>query len=354
MWERVKTKAAGSGGRGILLCVLCVLCSLVLAFSGCASMAASAEEYYSIGMAYFDLGKFDEAEKWLNRARMADKTRVASEYNLGRIAFETKRYEEAARHFESILKRDPRNVPALKAAAYTRIKTGEIDLAEKHYNVLLSLVPESADDGYNYALVLFAMERYADAEKILAANQFALLDNNEILLLYARAQKAQDKVEAIDSYAKWLANNADPKVRYEYAQMLEKQELYARALEEYRLCLSGLAQDSADPKKSDLRFTIARLLLIADSENTEGVSELELAVQEGFENIEAMEELLDDKRVSSANKDGLRKIINDSQRALEEKAKAEEEKARAEKAGETQTQGALKTDVQAGSDSTGE
>jgi tetratricopeptide (TPR) repeat protein len=302
-------------------------------------MAASAEEYYSIGMAYFDLGKFDEAEKWLNRARTADKTRVASEYNLGRIAFETKRYEEAARHFEAILKRDSRNVLALKAAAYTRIKTGEIALAEKHYSVLLSLVPESADDGYNYALVLFAMKRYADAEKVLSANQFALLDNNDILLLYARSQKAQDKVEAIDSYAKWLANNSDPKVRYEYAQVLEKEELYARALEEYRLCLSGLAQNSADLKKSDLRFAVARLLLIADSGNVEGINELRSAVSEGYTDIESIEALLADKRISGSDLVSLRAIINELQRSAEDAAKAE---------------ASLEAEVKAGSDGAGE
>ncbi|MDR2258264.1 MAG: tetratricopeptide repeat protein, partial [Treponema sp.] len=97
---------------------------LTWAVSSCATWGASAEEYYSLGMAYFELGKFEEAEKWLNRARAADKTKTASEYNLGRIAFEAGRYQDAAKLFERILKKDPENVMALKAAAYTRIKTG--------------------------------------------------------------------------------------------------------------------------------------------------------------------------------------------------------------------------------------
>ncbi|GHV95109.1 hypothetical protein AGMMS50293_14290 [Spirochaetia bacterium] len=298
-----------------------LLAAFVPTFESCAGMAASAEEYYSIGMAYFDMGKFDEAEKWLNRAKTADKTKVASEYNLGRIAYETGRYREAAGHFETILKRDPQNTLALRAAAYTRIKNGEIELAEKHYNRLLTLAPESADDGYNYALVLYAMEKYADAEKVLGSYQFALQDNSDMLLLYARSQKAQDKIEAIDNYAKWLADNSDAKVRYEYAQMLEGQELYARALEEYRSTLSGLNQDSVDPKKSELRFTIARLLLIADSESADGITELTSAVSEGYDDIDAMEELLKDSRISAANKESLRGLINDVQRAAEEKEK---------------------------------
>jgi predicted Zn-dependent protease len=177
------------------------------------------------------MGKYEEAEKWLNRAKAKNRTMTASEYNLGRIAFETGRYDEASKYFESILRRDPGNVIALKAAAYTRIRSGDIEMAALLYDRLLFLVPESADDGYNYALVLFAMKKYDKAEAVLKSHEIALLDNNDVLLLYARCQKEQGKPEAIDTYASWLINNSDTKVRYEYAQLLEDQELYARALE---------------------------------------------------------------------------------------------------------------------------
>jgi len=317
--------------------ILIVLFLLIFNFSGCASSAVSAQEYFSIGMAYYELGKFEEAEKWLNRARMSNKTMVASQYNLGRIAFETKKYDEAAKHFESILRKDEDNVLALKAAAYTRIKTGDFSIAEKHYRKLLLLVPESTDDGYNHALVLFAMERYSDAEKVLENYPFALLDNSEVMLLYARSQKAQNKPEAIDNYAKWLNVNSDVKIRYEYAQLLEQNELYARALEEYRAILSDSTLKEEDLKKSDIRFSLAKLLLIADGENTEGITELETAVSEGYANIEAVEELQKINGISSANKDSLRKIINNMQRTVEEQEKAQEKQDEADKDASSET-----------------
>jgi tetratricopeptide (TPR) repeat protein len=295
-------------------------------FSSCAGGAASAEEYYSIGMAYFDLGKFEEAERWLNRAKSVKKTQTASEYNLGRIAFETGHYEEAAKHFERVLKKDPQNVMALKAAAYTRIKTGDFEAAEGYYERVLALAPESADDGYNYGLVLFAMKKYARAEEVLAAHEFALLDNNEVLLLYARVQAAQDKIEAVDTYAQWLANNSDPKVRYEYAQILEKGELYARALEEYRTAFSGLSQDSVDPKKTDLRYAIARLIFIADPENEEGMAELNAAVAEGFTDMALLEALTQDERITKARRENIKTLIDDTQRAEAEARKSAVEK----------------------------
>ncbi|MDR1319032.1 MAG: tetratricopeptide repeat protein [Treponema sp.] len=306
----------------------------------CVSWAASAEEYFSIGMAYFELEKFEEAEKWLNRARLADKTKTASEYNLGRIAFERGRYEEAVDYFEAILKKDPANVLALKAAAYSKIKTGEIAAVEKYYEKILALTPESADDGYNYALVLYAMEKYAEAERVLSGYNFALMDNSDVQLLYARTQRAQGKIEAADSYAQWLVNNSDAKVRYEYAQLLEEQELYARSLEEYRSVLSGLSPESTEPAKPDLRFTIARLLLIADSESPEGITELRGALTDGYQDTAAIEELLEDDKISDANKESITTILAEMEQAKEE-AEA------GEAAGETE---ASETQVEAGAD----
>jgi len=292
-----------------------LVCSAAVVFCGCASKAATAEEYYLIGMAYFELEKYEEAEKWLNRASQAKRTMVASTYNLGRLAYERQRYDEAAKHFESILKRDPNNILALKAAAYSRIKTGEIEKAEKHYSRLLSLVPESADDGYNHALVLFAMGRHAESEEVLERYPIAMQENKDVMLLHARNQSAQNKVEAIDSFAAWLEINSDVKARYEYAGVLEHHSFYARALEEYRKALSEITATTTDPKKGDVRFAIARVLLIADGGSSEGITEMQGAVNDGFNDIAAIERMT--HQVGASQRDALREIINNMRRSSE-------------------------------------
>ncbi|MDR1566983.1 MAG: tetratricopeptide repeat protein [Treponema sp.] len=281
-------------------------------FFSCASQAASAEEYFSIGMAYYELGKFEEAEKWLNRARSIDRTMVASEYNLGRIAFATGRYEEAAKYFEGILERDPGNIMVLKAAAYTRIKNGNFEEAEALYAKVLALVPEEADDGYNYALVLYAMEKYGQSEEILLKYPYALEENLDVLLLLAKTQKALNKVEAVDNYAKWIDANTQPvsQVLYEYAQVLEAAGFYARALEQYQAAVTALQTDTETLKKSTLRFETARLLFMADSGSGEGITELDAAVAEGFKDMEALEKLLDDSRISETHKNSIRRALD--------------------------------------------
>ncbi|MDR1072764.1 MAG: tetratricopeptide repeat protein [Treponema sp.] len=297
----------------------------LFSFFSCVSNAISAEEYFAIGMAYFDMGKYAEAEVWLTKARSAKKTVTASDYNLGRIAFETKRYEEAAQYFERVLAKDADNVQALKAAAYARIKTGDLDKAEAYYSRTLALVPESADNGYNYALVLYALKKYDKAEEILAQRPVVLRENKDALLLYARAQKAQSKPEAVDSYAFWLAANDDPQARYEYGACLEYTQLYALALETYRAAYEAMPADSKNPTKPEARFAIARVSLIADSDNDEGIAELEGAIRDGFTDFDAVALLLTEDAISEARKTDIQRVIdNPPTRASEEPAALEE------------------------------
>jgi tetratricopeptide (TPR) repeat protein len=309
--QELSNNAFSQRGLRSVYSMFLVIFFTVSCITGCTGLGTpTAEDYYSIGMAYFEVGKYPEAEKWLNRAKSVDKTKNASEYILGRIAFETKRYDDALVYFERILAKDPENVMALKALAYTYIQIGDLNKAESLYNQVLALVPESADDGYNYALVLYVMEKYEMSEAVLSKYQFALLDNKDVLLLFARVQRAQDKPEAVDHYAQWLEANTDPVVRYEYGSVLEQAGLYARALEEYQTTLKELSANTKEPQKSSLHYAIARVLLIADAESEEGITELKSATAEGFNDTEALESLLNEAGISDTNKDGIRRIID--------------------------------------------
>ena len=296
--------------QSLSLPLLAIVLGALLLGSCLSQGAARAEEYFAIGMAYFEMGRFTEAEQWLHRARVADRTMVASEYNLGRIAFETRRYEEAARHFERILVLDRENVMALEAAAYSRIMNGDLDQAVSLYTRVLALVPESFDNGFNYALVLYSMDRFLEAQEVLEGFPHALEENVPSMLLYARVLGAQDRVEAVDAYARWVlaASPPGPQGLFEYAQALEAAGLYARALETYDLSLEALSQDLPALGRADVRFHRARLLILADGENPEGLRELGAAISEGFSDTGALEELSRDLRVSPLNREEIRRL----------------------------------------------
>ncbi|MDR2481937.1 MAG: tetratricopeptide repeat protein [Spirochaetaceae bacterium] len=289
---------------------LCVVCFAGLAQS-CVSSAASAEEYYSIGMAYYEIGKYEEAEKWLAKASSVKKTMHASEYNLGRILYENGHYNDALKHFERVLKSDSNNVMALKAAAYTEIMLDNLEKADLYYSRVLQIEPESADDGYNHALVLYAMKKYPEAEAVLDKFSYNIPENKNTLLLLARAQHMQKKIQAIDTYTTWLLKNKDPLVSYEYALVLEEAGYYARAMETLREALAEMKDDTASLKKATVRFELAKLLLIADPENEAGIIELKGAVTDGFSEIDALETLMENDRVIKTNKTEIQDVISE-------------------------------------------
>ncbi|GMO18235.1 MAG: tetratricopeptide repeat protein [Spirochaetaceae bacterium] len=275
----------------------------------CCASSISAEEFFAMGTAYYELGKFAEAEKWFAKASAIKKTMNASEYNLGRIAFETKRYEEALRHFEKLVKADPQNVMALKAAAYTEIMRENYTKADEYYKRVLELEPESADEGYNRALVLYKMKKYNEAEEILNKYSYSMPENKNNVLLLARLQSAQKKVEALETYATWLSVSQDPQVRYEYIMLLYGNTYYARAIEEAKKLVAEVSADTATLKRADIQFLLARLLLTADPENPDGMTELQNAVNSGFNDLNALDALVKDPNVKKSNLTEIQNII---------------------------------------------
>ena len=235
------------------LLVMLVLCVFFL--PSCMTSAAKAEEYYAIGTAYLDVRKYAEAENWFNKAKFNKSTKIASEYNLGVIAYETGRYNEAAAYFEQILKADMENITALKAAAYTYTKLEELEKAASYYHRVLSLVPESYDDGYNYALILMAMGEAEEAEKVLV--RYNNTENPDALFILARSLRQQGKVEAADAYNASLLKKDNPAVRSEYAEFLTEMGLTAKALAEYRRALES--GNLSEEKKADIEKIIEEL-----------------------------------------------------------------------------------------------
>jgi tetratricopeptide (TPR) repeat protein len=318
-------------------------------FPSCTSNPATAEEYYELGMAFYNVGKFDEAARWLSKARWADKTKNATEYNLGRIAFAQGKYSEAIKHFKKVLAIDPKNVMGMKALAYSYIKAKDYDKAEAEYNQVLQREPASVDAGYNYALVLMALNKPDKAAEVLKRYKAVLPDNPNALLLLARAEKATGDIEAANAYSQWLDGNSDNEVLYEYAQVLEQGSFYARALEQYKKLLKALPEGKAAPpppkekgaipaapSRGEAHFRMARLLLIADPDKDDGITELEGAVKDGFYDTDKLKSLLDETAITKDHKDKIKSIIKEAAEA-KQAADAAAEKAKqtaAEKAQE--------------------
>jgi tetratricopeptide (TPR) repeat protein len=294
--------------------------------------------YYEMGSKETDQSKrqsdFENAQKWLTRASAANKTQTASQYQLGQIAYETQHYTEALKYFKKILKKDPKNVMALKASAYTMIMMGKIDDGKKRYQEVNALEPESVDSGYNYALVLYFCKDYQGAYDVLNKFSATLASNKDGSLLLARIDKALDKPEAIDAYNNWLASFKDdaeaPEVSYEYGELLEKDELYAKAIDNYKTAYSKLTKDSKPANKADVSFALGRAMLLADPTSDDGLKQLQTAVKtDGFSDTDQLDALAKDDRIGKAHQSAVQAlsdvITTAAQQSTDEKAAAGKE-----------------------------
>jgi tetratricopeptide (TPR) repeat protein len=279
---------------------LAALAAAVLALAACASApkGAEAQESYNLGMAYFDLGKYADAERWLLLARKDAAVRNAAEYQLGRIAFISGDYAEASAYFEDLLKRDPENTQCLSAAAFADIKAGNLSRARNHYETLQRLTPETAENRFNYALVLYSLSDFAGAEAVLVPLAAERPDDRPVLLLLARSLRAEGKPESVDRFASYLEGGDDSTVRSEFAEALVELEFYAKAVETFdQLIQSGKAPANDVGAKAAWRFGKARALLLADPKGDAGLIELGAAVEAGYADKASLDKLVADARI---------------------------------------------------------
>lgn len=279
---------------------------------GCASgpAAVSEDELYSLGKAYYDLGKYSEAEVWFQRSSAYKKTRNASLYYLGRIAFQQQKYEDAANIFESLLQNDRDNIILLKAAAFSNLKAQKLEKAEALYSKIIELAPDSKDSTYGYALVLYGLQKYQAAYQILKKAKADSGDDRDALLILARAESKLGYPEALDHYSKWLEKGDDPLVLKEFAETAEQQSLYSRAIESYKKIKQSNRSEDAGLQKGEIDFLIGRLMLFADPLDNQGMKSIESALSAGYYNKEKFDVLLADTRLNANQRQSLIDIFS--------------------------------------------
>lgn len=294
-----------------------LLVAAILALGACSSapqLKEFAAEHYSLGMAYFELGKYAEAAAHFQAARSYGETRTASDYQLARILYETGKYAEAAAAFEALLAEDPPNTMLLKATAYAEAGAKNLDRATELYARAVELLPEDRDTLYNYALLLGKASLPLRGYELLLPYVEVYGEDADARLLLARLARQAGLVEAVDQYATYLRLKSDDiDARLEYAGACEAAELYAAALSAYDDIIKSLASKGG-AKLATARFGRARLLLVAAGDGAEGLAELARAVSEGFSDREAAEKLIADPRLADS------KAVREALSALLEKA----------------------------------
>jgi len=148
--------------------LLPVLCLLIIATSSCALVGGSvsqkelAAEYVAVGDAWADMGKYDKAIGWYEKASQRKEFKNVTRYALGRMYALSGKWEEAVPRFKVLYEEEPDNYLVSQAYAYSLVMIGDTEKAFPIYEKNWKDNSSDPTANRNYAEILFLAGRYED------------------------------------------------------------------------------------------------------------------------------------------------------------------------------------------------
>ncbi len=194
----------------------------------------NAELQFQLGLGYFNLQRYDEAETAFKTALILDATRAgAVHHNLGALAYQQGLMEQAVQEFQEALKTDP-NDPDTHyqlGAAYLIMAVPEgtvtnpqlISLAETEFQKALELAPDRIEPSIGLGTVYRLQNRPQEAVSALEPVVEANPQMSEALFALGQSYAAAgDLARATEMLQRFLDTNP-PDVWAEQARALMKQ-----------------------------------------------------------------------------------------------------------------------------------
>ncbi len=273
---------------------LVLTAALLAGLSSCATSPARkalAVEWYGVGNAWLQAGKFAEAGKAYDRALSLDPGLVAASYNAAHALVEAGSYDRALAIAKGLLSGDPKNVRYISLEAWAYWKAGRMAEAAAAYEAAYALDPWAEDVVYNSSLLLLESAGPGDVDK--AVERLGLLvkarpDSKADLSLYARALVAAGRdEEAIAALEDLRSMDGASAVDLDsLAALYEKRGEAATALDVYA------AAAKKDPNSAPSWFELARLKLTLASDGPGGLEALGKALAAGYADKTAAADLL--------------------------------------------------------------
>ncbi len=175
--------------RRVGISAACILPVFLISLLPYPKKPINSEAPANLGVAYFMLGRTDEAVAQLQEALEMDPDFVYPHLFLGRAMARDERYEEAVEHYAIVLDDQPQNADAHYYLGYALASLGRNDEAIRHYSEAVRLQPANADAHFNLGVLLDMKESYDDAARayrsaIEARPGYADAHNNLAVVLY--------------------------------------------------------------------------------------------------------------------------------------------------------------------------
>ena len=114
----------------------------------------SAEDYYRLGLAYFQSGDLVSAEKAFGDMQKANPSNFKADLYLGHVIAKAGRLDEAMAHYSAAIEKNPTSMEALVALADLQIKSEHYMEAAANLAKAIALGDNRPQVYYNYILAL--------------------------------------------------------------------------------------------------------------------------------------------------------------------------------------------------------
>lgn len=285
------------GTRGATV-ILILLVSLV----SCASVgssppgAALADEYYNLGNDFFDLKKYDKAARAYQTALKWNPDLKIATVNLARTKAELGDIDAALALLTPVAAADPDNLVVAQYQAWLTAKQGGVAASADLYAALARRLPGDASVQFNAGLSLRAAQRPQEA--LAAFQAWKALDGKTPTGLAALAELLEETgagsadawYDVAAAHPENDAKRFTPLARR--AEALEAARLFGDAVQTWTTALALPA--SADQQRGEALFRKGALLLLHIEDYQQGSEGVIEAWKAGYKDAEAWKTLRND------------------------------------------------------------
>lgn len=266
----------------------------ILLFS-CVSQKQAGElsiEYYNIANGLMEIDKIEDAIEYYNKSLEIDYNNNSSRYNLSLAYVKAENFDLALDHIELLLVGDSKNNEVLALKAYSLYKIGNFQESLKVYKKLDSVRKSDTGIKLNISKVLYQLEEYEEALEYVVS---IIEDSNDIefKLLYQMAGKILYKLDDLPESVRYYELYLDEKGSDVDVLLLIK-DIYIELedVKSEKAIIVKLLEDKDFEKKSELYFRLGEIYLL-ESDFSNGYENLKKSVDEGFNNKDSIEKLLE-------------------------------------------------------------
>ena len=210
----------------------------------------------SLGDLYIEMQEYDEARKYLEKARDRDGEAAAPRISLGVVSSRREDYKEAARHFEDAHRRNPHDLTLWSNLAEVYNKLKETEKAETEFRKILRITDGHIDSQIGLGEVYTAMGDGGDTESY----GFGIRHFTRAIEL-GRSKQGSKRLRTRD-LAGLLYSRGYARVKlYEASRLLADESHLDEALKDFeQCCVLDPDNYKADRARTKLRQRLGRFV----------------------------------------------------------------------------------------------